>query len=151
MRLSALVAVALPEKPVGYAMLIVTALVATCLSPPPSAALVGGTGSTKSPSFPIKFRGDWYNAPGPCDRNRDRLALHVGARSLNYFDEFSGRLTRIIRQSGRIVYYTAEYSADGRRWNATETLRLSPKGNEMTLKPERTSSRYFRCTIGRAE
>jgi len=75
------------------------------------------------------------------------LALRIGATSLNYFDEFSGRLTRIIHHSGRVVHYTAAYSAEGHRWNATEALRLSPRGNEMTLEPERTSSRYFRCTI----
>ena len=135
------------KGPIYFSPLIASALAAACLASIQSPAWAAG-----SPSFPAKFRGDWYRAPGPCDRDRDRdrLALHVGARSLNYFDEFSGRLTRIIRQSGRTVHYTAEYSAERHRWDATETLRLSPRGNEMTLKPERTASRYFRCTIGGA-
>ena len=129
------------KRPIYFSQLIAFTLTATCFASFQSPAWAAG-----SPSFPAKFRGDWYLAPGPCDRDRDRLGLHVGARSLNYFDEFSGRLTRIIRQSGRTVHYTAEYSAEGRRWDATETLRLSSKRNEMTLEPERTASRYFRCS-----
>jgi hypothetical protein len=131
------------KRPICFSPLIATAFVAACFAFIQSPAWGAG-----SPSFPTKFRGDWYHTPGPCDRDGNRLALTVGSRSLDYFDEFSGRLTRIIRQSGRAVHYKAEYSAEGHRWNATETLRLSPKGNEMTLKPERTASRYFRCTIG---
>jgi len=125
--------------------LIASALAAVCF-----ASLQSAAWAARSPSFPAKFRGDWYRAPGPCDRARGRLALHVGARSLNYFDEFSGRLTHIIRQTGHTIHYTAEYSAEGHVWDATETLRLSPRENEMTLEPERTASRYFRCTIGGA-
>lgn len=111
---------------------------------------------TKSPSFPTRFRGDWYALPGSCHRDPDfgrpdRLALHIGATSLDYFDEFEGRLTHIIRESGRSVHYTAEYSAEGGYWNASETLRLSHGGKEMTLEPERTSSRYYRCTGHREE
>jgi hypothetical protein len=56
-------------------------------------------------------------------------------------------LAHIIRQSGDTVHYAAEYFAEGHRWNATETLRLSLKGNELRLEPERTSPRYFRCAI----
>ena len=102
--------------------------------------------SAKSVPFPSKFRGDWYHEPGPCDRKADRLALHVGPKLLNYFDEFEGRLTSIVHQTSRAVRYKAEYSAEGRRWKVEESLRLSPKGNEMTLSPERTAPRYFRCT-----
>jgi hypothetical protein len=127
------------------ALLIAWTLAATCVSPLPSRARAAEAGSTTSPSFPVTFRGDWYDEPGPC--NRDKVALHIGARSLNYFDEFSGRLAHIIGQSDYSVHYTAEYSAEGHRWNATETLRLSLKGNELRLEPERTSPRYFRCTI----
>jgi len=66
---------------------------------------------------------------------------------LNYFDEFNGRLVRIIRQTDRSIHYVGRYSAEGHHWDATETLRLSPNGKEMTLKPERTAPRYFRCTV----
>jgi hypothetical protein len=120
-------------------LLAMAALVATP-SPLASKSPTAGTGS---PSFQAPFRGDWYSEARPC--NPDNLALEVGATSLNYFDEFAGRLTHIIRQTDRTVHYTAEYSAEGHVWTATETLRLSPNGNEMTLEPERTSARYFRC------
>lgn len=138
------------QRPIACPVLLATALAATLLSSC-LPAWTAETLSTNSPSFPTKFRGDWYNAPGPCHRDPDfgrpdRLALHIGATSLDYFDEFEGRLAHIIRQSGRSVRYTAEYSAEGHRWNATETLRLSRSANEMTLHPWRTSSRYYRCT-----
>ena len=123
------------------------ALLATFLAPlalPVRAEEVPST----AVAFPSKFRGDWYFEPGPCDRNPDRLALHVGPTLLNYFDEFEGRLTSIVNQSSHAVHYTAEYIAEGRRWQEEETLRLSPKGNEMTLSPKRTARRYFRCTNG---
>lgn len=112
--------------------------------------------STNSPSFPTRFRGDWYALPASCHGDPgfgrpDRLALHIGATSLDYFDEFEGRLTHITRESDRSVHYTAEYSAEGGYWNASETLRLSQGGKEMTLEPERTSSRYYRCTSPREE
>ena len=136
------------SKPI-HVSLIVSALAAACFAPPLSPACAEASASAKSQSFPVKFRGDWYGAPGPC--NGDKLALQVGATSLNYFDEFSGRLTRIIRQTDRSIQYVGRYSADGHHWNATETLRLSPKGNEMTLEPERTAPRYFRCTINGAK
>lgn len=137
-------------RPTGCPVLLATALAATLLS----SCLQAGTAETlsmTSTSFPTKFRGDWYNAPGPCHRDPDwgrpdRLALQIGATSLNYFDEFEGRLTHIIRQSGRSIRYTAEYSSEGGRSNATETLRLSRSANEMTLHPWRTSPRYYRCT-----
>jgi hypothetical protein len=103
----------------------------------------------ESQSFPAEFSGDWYGAPGLCDP--DNLALQIGATSLNYFDEFSGRLTRIIQQTNRSIHYVGHYSAEGHEWDATETLRLSPNGREMTLEPERTSSRYFRCKNGGAK
>jgi hypothetical protein len=105
-----------------------------------------GARSTAAAAFPVRFRGDWYHEPGPCDRDPERLALHVGPTLLNYFDEFEGRLRSILHQSRRSIRYQAEYSADGRRWKVEETLRLSPKGNEMTPKPERMAPRYFRCT-----
>jgi hypothetical protein len=142
-------ALVLMQRPISFPVLIATAFVATSLS----SCLPAWTAEpvpTNSPSFPTKFRGDWYNAPGPCHRDPDfgrpdRLALQVGATSLDYFDEFEGRLTHIIRESGRSVHYTAEYSAEGGNWTASETLRLSQGGKEMTLDPERTSSRYYRC------
>src|SRR5262245_61699110 len=107
------------RKPILLAM---AALVGTP-SPLASKALTGGTAS---PSFPATFRGDWYGEPGAC--NPEKLALQIGDVSLNYFDEFSGRLTHIIRQTDRTLHYTAEYSAEGHVWDATETLRLSPNG-----------------------
>ena len=128
------------------AALIGLALVTTCFALFALPARAEGVRSAESAAFPGKFRGDWYYEPGPCDRNPKGLALHVGATSLNYFDEFEGRLTSIVRQSRRAVQFKAEYSVEGRRWQVEETLRLSPKGNEMTLQPERTASRYFRCT-----
>lgn len=126
--------------------LLSLALLTTCVASPALAVPAEGGRSTKSVAFPAEFRGDWYYKPGPCDRSPDRLALHVGSTLLNYFDEFEGRLTSIVHHSGRAVHYKAEYLAEGRRWQVEETLRLSPKGNEMTLKPERTAQRYFRCT-----
>jgi hypothetical protein len=125
-------------------------VVASALAAASFAAALGqataAMASKASTSFPVKFRGDWYGKPGSCNRGLNGLSLRVGATSLNYFDEFNGRLTRIIRQSDRAVHYAAEYSADGHRWEATETLRLSPKRNEMTLTPARTAFRYYRCT-----
>jgi hypothetical protein len=118
-------------------------LLAAAFATPVPVASDGLTAATASPAFPAEFRGDWYGEPGPC--NSGKLALQVGDTSLNYFDEFSGRLTRIIRQTDHTIQYAAEYSAEGRRWEATETLRLTPNGNEMTLEPERTASRYYRC------
>ena len=150
MRLSAIAAVAFFMKSFGRSTLLVGASTAAWFLPLQSPALAKQTGSHKAQSFPTKFRGDWYNAPGPCDRNPDRLALHIGSKSLNYFDEFSGRLSHVIRQTDRIVHYRAEYSAEGHRSDSVETLRLSPKGNVMTIQPGRTSSRYFRCTINAA-
>ena len=144
------VAIAVLRRAIGFPVLLAVALAATVLSSP-LPAWAAGTLSMKLPSFPTKFRGDWYDAPGPCDRDFDRLGLHIGATSLDYFDEFSGRLTHIIRQSGRSVHYTAEYYAEGHRWNASETLRLSRRGNEMTLEHGRTSSRYYRCASHRGE
>lgn len=111
-----------------------------------SLALAEQVSPTAPPSFPTAFRGDWYRAPGPCDRNRNTLALQIGVSSLDYLDEFSGLLKRVVRKSSRDVQYVAEYSAEGHRWTAAETLRLSPKGSQLTLKPARTSSRYFRCS-----
>jgi hypothetical protein len=131
-------------------VLLAAALAATFLSSP-LAAWATSTLSTKSPSFPTEFRGDWYSSPGPCDVDSRRLALRVGDTSLNYFDEFSGRLTHIIGHSDRSVHYTANYFAEGHSWNVSETLRLSRGGNEMTLEPERTSSRYYRCASHRGE
>lgn len=113
-----------------------------------SAASADG-GASEGETFPAQFQGDWYDAAGPCDRNPDRLALTVGPRLLNYFDEFEGRLATIVKRSRRIVQYDAEYSAEGHRWKARETLRLSPTGNEMTLDPERTSPKYYRCKNAR--
>ena len=127
--------------------LIPSALLTTCLAALASSASAEGLPSTNAAGFPAKFRGDWYHAPGPCDRNPDRLALHVGPTLLNYFDEFEGPLSSIVHQTRRAVRYKAEYSAEGRRWQVEETLLLSPKGNEMTLSPERTAPRYFRCSI----
>lgn len=149
------VALVLMQRPTGFLGLLATALAATSLLSC-SPAWNAETAPTNPPSFPTKFRGDWYAAPGPCHRDPDfgrpdRLALQIGATSLDYFDEFEGRLTHIIRESGRSVHYTAEYSAEGGYWNASETLRLSQGGNEMTLQPERTSSRYYRCTSHRGE
>ena len=149
------VALVLMQRPTGFPGLLATAVVAASLSSC-LPALTAETHSTNSPSFPTKFRGDWYSAPGPCHRDPDfgrpdRLALQIGATSLDYFDEFEGRLTHIIRESGRSVHYTAEYSAEGDRWTASETLRLSQGGNEMTLDPERTSARYYRCESHRGE
>ena len=146
---------AVMQRSIGFPVRLATALAATFLSSC-MPAWTAETLSTSSPSFPTRFRGDWYNAPGPCHRDPDfgrpnRLALHIGATSLDYFDEFEGRLTHIIRQSDRSVQYTAEYSAEGGYWNASETLRLSQEGNEMTLEPERTSSRYYRCGSHRGE
>ena len=131
------------SKPRDVSPLILSALAVGCFSLLPSQSWAAA--EAKAPSFPAEFRGDWYGAPGPC--NRDNLALQVGATSLNYFDKFSGRLTRIIRQTNRSIHYVGRYSAEGHVWDATETLRLSPNGKEMTLKPERTSPGYFRCTI----
>jgi hypothetical protein len=126
-------------------LLVTAALVAT----PAPLASKAPTTATVSPSFPADFRGDWYGEPAPC--NPDNLALQIGDVSLNYFDEFSGRLIRIIRRTGRSIDYTAEYSAEGHVWDATEALRLSPNGKEMTLEPERTASRYYRCTMNGAK
>jgi hypothetical protein len=128
------------------AALISFAFLTTCVGALASPAKAEGVRSTKAAAFPAKFRGDWYYEPGPCDRSPDRLALHVGPTLLNYFDEFEGRLRYIVHQSRQAVRYKAEYSAEGRRWQVEETLRLSPKGNEMTLSPERTAPRYFRCS-----
>jgi hypothetical protein len=128
------------------ATLISSALLTTCFAALASPAPAEGVRSTKSAAFPAQFRGDWYYEPGPCDRSPDRLALNVGPTLLNYFDEFEGRLRSIVHQSRRAVRYKAEYSAEGRSWHVEETLRLSEKGNEMTLKPERTAPRYFRCS-----
>jgi len=124
-------------------ILLAMAALAATPSPLPSKAQSAGMASA---SFPAQFRGDWYGNSGPCDRDANRLALEIGATSLNYFDEFNGRLTRIIRETRRSIHYTAEYSAEGHVWEDTETLRLSPNGKEMTLEPERTAPRYFRCT-----
>lgn len=150
MKMPVVAALVLMKRRIGFPVLLAIAVAATFLSSP-LPAWAAGTLSTDSPSFPTKFRGDWYTAPGPCHHDPDfgrpgRLALHIGATSLEYFDEFYGRLTHIVRQSGRSIRYTAEYSADGGSWNVTETLRLSRSANEMTLEPERTSSRYYRCT-----
>ena len=117
-------------------LVVITALLAP---PNPKARLE----DNKSPAFPTEFRGDWYGAHGRC--KVENLALQIGAVELDYADEFSGRLTRIVRQTERSVKYSAEYSAEGHVWNATETLRLSSDGRMMTLEPERTSSRYYRC------
>lgn len=145
----------LMQRPTGRPVLLATVLAATSLSSC-LPAWTADTVSTNSPSFPTRFRGDWYTAPGPCHRDPnfgrpDRLALNVGATSLDYFDEFEGRLTHIVLESDRSVHYTAEYSAEGSYWNASEILRLSQGGNEMTLEPGRTSSRYYRCAGHRAE
>jgi len=107
-------------------------------------AIGAATSPTKSTSFPAKFRGDWYGAPGACDKNK--VALQIGATSLNYFDEFSGQLSRIIRRTACTVQYDARYGAEGHFWYTTETLSLSLDGKELKLEPERTSPRYFRCT-----
>lgn len=155
MRIPVVVALVLMQRPIGFPVLLATALAATCLSSC-MPAWTAETVPTNLPSFPTKFRGDWYAAPAPChgdpDFGRsDRLALRIGATSLDYFDEFEGRLTHIIRQSDLSVRYTAEYSSEGGYSNATETLRLSQGGNEMTLDPWRTSSRYYRCESHRGE
>ena len=130
------------------AALISSALLTTCIVPLALPARAEGGRRTNPATFPNNFRGDWYYERGPCNRSPDRLALHVGPTLLNYFDEFEGRLTSVLHRSRRAVRYKAEYSAEGRRWQVEETLHLSPKENEMTLNPERTAPRYFRCTRG---
>lgn len=123
------------------AYLLALCLVAVCGSP----AWATAFDLPATPSFPAQFRGDWYGARGKCDK--DKIALQIGATSLNYFDEFSGQLARIVSQTERDLVYVARYNADGREWEATETLRLSANGTEMKLEPERTSPSYFRCTV----
>ena len=152
---TAVMALVLMQRPVSFPVLMATAFIATSLSSC-LPAWTPESASTNSTSFPTKFRGDWYAAPGRCHRDPDfgrpdRLALRIGATSLDYFDEFEGRLTHITRDSGRSIHYTAEYSAEGGYWNASETLRLSHGGKQMTLEPERTSLRYYRCTGHREE
>jgi hypothetical protein len=136
------------QRSIYSSPLIVFALAAACVVALQSPAWGAAKGPTKSQSFPAEFRGDWYDVPGACDK--DKIALQIGGTSLNYFDEFSGQLIRIIRQTDRNIDYVARYDAEGHSWESTETLSLSPDGKELKLQPERTSPGYFGCTISSA-